>query len=187
MGVLEVAVLVGLQGSGKSTFYRRVLAATHAHVSKDDFPNARRRQERQLRLIHEALDEGRDVAVDNTNPSAQEWRPLIGAAREHGARVIAYWFPPDLPGSLERNAVREGRARVPEVGVFATLKRLRRPLLADGFDALFTVRLDGCGGFEVRRDAERPSAAGHGPAPAPTAWVTRAATAIDTADGSGER
>ncbi|GIH80813.1 ATP-binding protein [Planobispora longispora] len=158
MGVLEVAVLIGLQGSGKSTFYHRVLAATHVHVSKDDFPRARRRQERQLRLIHEALDEGLDVAVDNTNPSAEEWRPLIEAARGHGARVIAYWFPPDVPGSLERNAARQGRARVPEVGVFATLGRLCRPLLADGFDVLFSVGFDGRGGFAVRREAERPSA-----------------------------
>ncbi|GAA3447736.1 ATP-binding protein [Planomonospora venezuelensis] len=154
----EVAVLVGLQGSGKTTFYRRVLAATHVHVSKDDFRNARRRQDRQLRLVHEALEEGRDVAVDNTNPSPGEWRPLVEAAGRHGALVVCYWFPPDVAGSLERNAAREGRARVPEVGVFATLGRLRRPLLADGFDALLSVRFDGRGGFTVRKDAERPSA-----------------------------
>ncbi|MBG0831135.1 ATP-binding protein [Planomonospora sp. ID67723] len=154
----EVAVLVGLQGSGKTTFYRQVLAATHVHVSKDNFRNARRRQLHQLRLIDEALEGGLDVAVDNTNPSPEEWLPLIEAARRHRARADCYWFPPDVTGSLERNAAREGRARVPEVGVFATLKRLRRPLLADGFDALFSVRFDGRGGFEVRREAERPSA-----------------------------
>jgi predicted kinase len=152
-----VAVLVGLQGSGKTTFYRQVLAATHAHVSKDNFRNARRRQLRQLQLIDEALEEGRDVVVDNTNPSPEEWRPLIEAARQHGARVACYWFPPDVTGSLERNAVREGKARVPEVGVYATLGRLRRPLLADGFDALFVVGFDGRGGFEVRLEARRPS------------------------------
>ncbi|MFC4057043.1 AAA family ATPase [Planomonospora corallina] len=146
----EVVILIGLQGSGKTTFYGQALAATHAHVSKDLFPRARRRQERQLRLIREALEQGRDVAVDNTNPSPEEWLPLIEVAREHGARVIGYWFPPDLAGSLERNAARPGRARVPEVGLYATLKRLRRPRPADGFDELFTVRFDGHGGFAVR-------------------------------------
>ncbi|MEV4368202.1 AAA family ATPase [Nonomuraea sp. NPDC049637] len=147
----EVAILIGLQASGKSTFYRRCLATTHAHVSKDDFPNARRRQHRQLRLIREALEEDRNVAVDNTNASPEEWQPLIVAGREHGARVAAYWFPPNVKASLQRNAERTGRARVPEVGVFATLRRLRRPRAADGFDAVYAVEFDGRGGFLVRR------------------------------------
>ncbi|GIH93420.1 AAA family ATPase [Planobispora siamensis] len=150
----EVAILVGLQGSGKTTFYRRVLAGTHVHVSKDDFPDARRPQLRQLGLIRAALEEGRDVAVDNTNPSAEEWRPLVELAGEYGARVTGYWFPPDVPVCLERNAARQGRARVPEVGVFATLKRLRRPHLTDGFDAIFVVRTAGGGAFEVRPGGE---------------------------------
>ncbi|WP_327580759.1 ATP-binding protein [Nonomuraea sp. NBC_00507] len=148
----EVAVLIGLQASGKSAFYRRCLASTHAHVTKDDFPNARHRQRRQLRLIREALEEDRKVAVDNTNPSPEEWRPLIVAGREHGARVVAYWFPPNLKGSLQRNAERLGRARVPEVGVFSTFRRLRRPRVADGFDEVSVVEFDGRGGFLVRRE-----------------------------------
>ncbi|WP_221890980.1 ATP-binding protein [Microbispora sp. KK1-11] len=146
----EVAVLVGLQASGKTTFYRQRLAATHAHVSKDNWPNARHRQRRQLRVIAETLEEGRNVAVDNTNPSPEEWGPLIVAAKEHGARVVAYWFPPDLTTSLDRNARRPGRARVPEVGIHTTVKRLRRPRPSDGFDAVHTVTFDDQGGFAVR-------------------------------------
>lgn len=156
----EVAVLVGLQGSGKSTFYRRCLAGTHDHVSKDNWPNARHRQRRQLRVIAEALTEGRNVAVDNTNPSPEEWSPLIVAAREHGARVVAYWFPPDLAASLARNALRPGRARVPEVGVHTTVKRLCRPRLSDGFDAVYTVTFDGRGGFTVRAQETPPDEVG---------------------------
>jgi predicted kinase len=147
----EVAILIGLQGSGKTTFYRQVLAATHVHVSKDNFPKARQRQQRQLRMVRDALSEGRDVAVDNTNPSAEEWRPLIDVARANGARAVAYWFPPDLADSLERNAVRAGKSRVPEVGIYATLKRLRRPQLTDRFDEIFVVGFDGDGGFTIER------------------------------------
>jgi predicted kinase len=146
----EVVILVGLQASGKTTFYHQMLAATHEHVTKDAFPNARRPQTRQMRMIEAALDAGRDVAVDNTNPSHEEWQPIIAAARAHGARVVGYWFPPDLAVSQVRNAVRTGKTRVPDVGLYATLKRLRRPGAADGFDALFAVRADGRGGFDVR-------------------------------------
>jgi predicted kinase len=147
---VEVAIMIGLQASGKTTFCRQVLAADHVVVSKDAFPHARNRQRRQMRLIGEALGEGRSVAVDNTNPSPDEWRPLIDAARAYGAAAVGYWFPPDLTATWERNAIREGRARVPEVGLFATLKRLRPPTRADGFDRLYQVSFDGAGGFDIR-------------------------------------
>jgi predicted kinase len=147
---VELAIMIGLQASGKSTFCRQVLARDHVLVSKDAFPNARNRQRRQMRLVHEALTEGDSVAVDNTNPSPQEWQPLIAAARAHDAAAVGFWFPPELTENMERNAIREGRARVPDVGLYATLKRLRRPTLADGFDRLYAVSFDGEGGFNVR-------------------------------------
>ncbi|MER7110024.1 ATP-binding protein [Streptomyces sp. NPDC000229] len=147
---LEIAVLVGLQAAGKSTFYERYLAGSHVRVSKDLFPRAaRNKQQRQMRLVEAALSAGRPVAVDNTNPSPEEWRPLVAAGRAHGATVTAYWFPPDTAGSLRRNAAREGRDRVPDVGIHATHGRLRKPSLSDGFDSVLEVRLDGHGGFAV--------------------------------------
>ncbi|MEU7413218.1 ATP-binding protein [Streptomyces sp. NPDC042638] len=150
-GPTDLAVLVGLQASGKSTFCARCLSDRYELVSKDRFPRgARNKQDRQMRLVEGCLAAGRPVAVDNTNPSPEEWRPLVAAAKAHGATVTAYWFPPDVAGSLRRNARREGRDRVPDAGVLATLKRLRRPSVADGFDAVHEVRFDGMGGFEVR-------------------------------------
>ncbi len=138
-----LAVLVGLQASGKSTFVRCRLPGSFVVVSKDAWPNARRRQQRQMRLVKEALAAGRDVVVDNTNPGPDEWAPLAEAGRAYGAEVTAYWFCPDLAGSLERNARRAGSARVPDVGVYATAQRLCRPTVADGFDRVYEVRFDG--------------------------------------------
>ena len=149
-GVPVAIVLVGLQASGKTTFCRDVLGERHVRVSKDHFPNAGNRQQRQLRLVREALAAGRDVVTGSTNPSPAEWEPLIETARNSGAGVVAYWFPPGLAGSLARNAVaRARRARVPEIGVMSTVSRLRQPGTADGFDGVLTVHSDGSGGFEV--------------------------------------
>ncbi|GGQ07587.1 AAA family ATPase [Streptomyces roseolilacinus] len=167
-GVPDVAVLVGLQASGKSTFYRQCLADRYDLVSKDLFPRgARNKQRRQMALVEEALAAGRPVAVDNTNPSPEEWGPLLAAARAHGATATAYWFPPDVAAALRRNAARRGRERVPEVGLRATFGRLRGPSRSDGFDAVLEVRFDGRGGFAVRPapGEEAPAARRHPPGP----------------------
>ncbi|MEV4004761.1 ATP-binding protein [Actinomadura sp. NPDC049753] len=151
----DLAILIGLQASGKTTFYRQCLSATHVHVSKDLFPrSARRKQARQLRLIAEALESGRSVAVDNTNPSPEEWEPLIALGRRHDARVTAYWFPPDVAASRDRNAARPPELQVPDVGIHATLQRLRCPSPRDGFDEVRIVGHGGDGGFVVTRPEE---------------------------------
>ncbi|MFI0087922.1 AAA family ATPase [Streptomyces bobili] len=155
---VDVAVLVGLQASGKSTFYAQRLFGRYALVSKDLFPRgAKNKQRRQMSLVEDHLTAGRSVAVDNTNPSPQEWGPLVEAAHARGATVTAYWFPPDVAGSLRRNAAREGRARVPDIGVLATLKRLREPSPADGFDAVREVspRTYGFGGGGASRGRDQ--------------------------------
>ena len=33
---MELVLFVGLQGAGKTSFYRRAFAETHAHVSRDN-------------------------------------------------------------------------------------------------------------------------------------------------------
>ncbi|HWG86004.1 MAG TPA: AAA family ATPase, partial [Deinococcales bacterium] len=96
----EVVILVGLQAAGKSSFYRSRFALTHAHVSKDAFPNSRDKDGRQQELVRAALASGRSVVVDNTNPAASDRAPLVAIARAHGARVVVYFFPPDPGESL---------------------------------------------------------------------------------------
>lgn len=137
--MLEVVVLVGLQASGKSTFARDRFAASHAIVSKDAFPSARNKARRQAREIDAALSSSRSVVVDNTNPRIEDRAPVVAAARAAGARAIAYVLEATLDECLERNAKREGRARVPDVGLRATAKSLARPTRAEGFDEVWTV------------------------------------------------
>jgi predicted kinase len=55
----ELVLLIGLQGSGKSSFCSAHLADTHTLVSKDRLRNNRNRERRQRQLIEEALGAGR--------------------------------------------------------------------------------------------------------------------------------
>ena len=136
---LELIVFVGVQGAGKSTYYRAHLAATHVHVSKDLMPNARNRDAKQAELIAQALAAGRSVVVDNTNPTPVVRAPLIALGKALGARVVAYFFETPVKEAAARNRLREGKARVPDVALFVTAKKLVPPSIAEGFDEVRVI------------------------------------------------
>ncbi len=161
---MQLAILIGLQGAGKSTFYRQRLADTHVHVSKDLMPNNRRPERRQNQLVEAALRDGRSVAVDNTNPTLASRATLIALGHANGAEIVGYYFEPALKECLERNRARLDRERVPDIAIFATRKALVAPTYAEGFDHLYRVRALPGGEFSVEPvPAPSPSSS---PAPA---------------------
>lgn len=138
---VELVILCGLQASGKSTF-RRHRFPEHVVVSKDRMRNNRRKDRRQQQLVTEALAEGRPVVVDNTNPRREDRAPLISLAHTFGARVIGFYLDVDFGVCLARNALRQGRDAVPEIGLIDVARRLQVPALDEGFDELYVVRAD---------------------------------------------
>jgi predicted kinase len=138
--VQELVVMVGLQGAGKSTWVARHLAGTHVVVSKDHWPNARRREDRQRRVVAALLAEGASVVVDNTDPSPVERAPLVELAAAAGVPVRAVFLDVQLEVCRQRNEARAGRARVPDVGLFSTAARLVPPSTAEGFTTVEVVR-----------------------------------------------
>ena len=144
-----MVVFVGLQASGKSPFFRERFAESPQHVSKDLFPNNRNKNRRQEHLLRAALSAGRCVVVDNTNPTLEDRRVLIGLGGEYGARIVGYFFDASVRECIRRNEMREGKARVPNVAIYATAKKLVAPSIEEGFDGLLRVRLNDSA-FEVR-------------------------------------
>jgi predicted kinase len=136
----ELIVFSGLQAAGKTSFYRERFAS-YAHVSKDAWPNARNKERRQRRLVEEYLRAGRSVVVDNTNPTPAVRAPLIAIARAVGVGVASYAFVVTVADAVQRDAGREGRARVGEVGIYSVAKLLVPPVEEEGFDRRFEVRL----------------------------------------------
>ncbi len=152
-GPPEMVILVGLPGAGKTTFVSQRFADRHVHVSKDRLPRGQRDDRQQAQLIAAWLSCGRSIVVDNTNASRADRARLIALGRAHGARVVGYAFDCTPDACLARNAGREGKARVPNVAIFATAKRLVHPTRDEGFDDLFTVRPLPALAFEITPDA----------------------------------
>jgi len=146
---MDLVIFVGLQASGKSTFFREHFAASHEHVSKDLFRNNKNPNRRQAQLIVDALRTGRSVVVDNTNPTLEDRRVLIGLGGEYGARIVGYFFDAGVRECIRGNEIREGKAWVPDVAIYATAKKLVAPSIEEGFDELLCVQLNGSA-FEVR-------------------------------------
>src|SRR5262245_35708054 len=85
---VELVIFMGLQGAGKSTFYRERFATTHAHVSLDRLRNSTSRpRHRQSELVAQALAAGQSVVVDNTSPGPADRAPLIALGRDYGAAI----------------------------------------------------------------------------------------------------
>ena len=149
-GAMEVVILIGLQASGKTSFCRDRFSGSHDVISKDRFRNARNPQKRQMRMLEEALQRERSVVIDNTNATREDRAAIIAAAKAAQASVVGYYFESRVEESVRRNRSRKGSARVPDVAIYSTIKRLEKPRTDEGFDRLHFVRLTEGGTFEVQ-------------------------------------
>lgn len=142
---MELVLFIGIQATGKSSFYKERFFRTHVRVNYDML-KTRHREE----LVFDACIRGQTkLVVDNTNLTRQERARYIAPAKEAGFTVVGYFFQSRVADALRRNSQRSGSERVPDKGVLGASGRLELPSLAEGFDQLFFVRLDEQSGFAV--------------------------------------
>lgn len=142
---MQLVLFVGVQASGKSTFYRERFAETHLRLSLDML----RTRHRESILLAACLEAKQPVVIDNTNPSRIERARYLVPAKRARFEVVGYYFRSVFAEAAARNANRPPSARVPEEGLLGTLGRLERPKREEGFDRLHYVRADGAGRFLV--------------------------------------
>jgi predicted kinase len=142
---MEMVLFIGIQATGKSSFFRDRFFRTHVRVNLDML-KTRHREE----LLIKACIEGKTrCVVENTNVTREERARYIVPARNSGFRIIGYFFESRVADALERNRARPEIDRVPDVGIFSASKRLELPSRAEGFDELYFVRLNGPDAFSV--------------------------------------
>jgi hypothetical protein len=150
---MEMVLFIGIQATGKSSFYLERFFRTHVRVNLDMLKTHHRED-----LLVKACLEGRTpFVVDKMNLTRADRAAYIAPAKKAGFRICGYSFDSSLAGALQRNARRDADDRVPENGLTGASKRLEPPSYSEGFDQLFCVRMDGQGGFAVEEFKTAPT------------------------------
>lgn len=135
---MEAVIFIGIQASGKSTFYREHFLDTHIRINLDMLKT----RHREKLIFQACLEAKQNCLIDNTNPTLAERQRYIPAAKKHNFTIIAYYFPPDLSACKRRNELRSNEQKIPVVGIISTYKKLEKPNYQEGFDRIYTVKID---------------------------------------------
>ncbi|HYP50705.1 MAG TPA: AAA family ATPase [Pyrinomonadaceae bacterium] len=142
---MEAVIFIGVQGAGKSTFFKQRFVDTHIRINGDMLRTKRREQI----LIEACLRAKQSFVVDKTNGTREQRAGYISVAKSNHFRVVGYYFRSNFAGALKRNDSREGKAKIPEKGLRHFLKRLEKPVYAEGFNRLFYVWINDANEFVI--------------------------------------
>ena len=142
---MEAVIFIGIQASGKTSFYKERFFGTHMRISLDMLKT----RHRERKMIEACLEAKQSFVVDNTNPGPEDRRRYIEPVRAAGFRVVGYCFQSRIEDCKSRNRQRPAGQVVPLPGLLGTYKKMIFPHLAEGFDQLWYVRIDGEGKFAV--------------------------------------
>jgi len=147
---MEAVIFIGIQGTGKSSFYHERFFQTHVRINSDMLKT----QNRLRVLLNACLEARQSFVLDNTNVTREVRAQFIAQSRAAGFRVVGYYFRSDITSALARNSERVNAARIPDRGVLGTYKKLEIPQRSEGFDALYYVQIDPTGEFQVEEWAD---------------------------------
>jgi predicted kinase len=134
---MEAVLFVGMQASGKSTFYRERFYTTHLRINLDML----RTRHREKRFVDLCLETRLRFVVDNTNPTRADRQRYLEPARPAGFKVVGYYFQSCIEDCLRRNEQRPPAERIPVAGLLRVQRCLELPALEEGFDELHYVKI----------------------------------------------
>eukprot|EP00727_Mastigamoeba_balamuthi_P009307 m51a1_g5 putative dna 3 phosphatase (656) ;mRNA; r:16590-19825 len=130
----ELIVMVGFPASGKSTLAARYLVPHgYVRVNRDTLKT----KEKCIKAAEEALDRGKSVVIDNTNPARDTRAVYVGMAKARGVPVRCFWMQADEKLAQHLNYFREAMFK----------KDFEAPTVAEGFREVkkinFVAKFDG--------------------------------------------
>ncbi len=142
---MQAIIFVGIQASGKSSFYKECFFNTHIRINLDMLKTRHREQV----LLQACIEAKQPFVMDNTHPTCADRAGVIQAAQAAGFAITGYYFQSKVKEAIIRNAARPPKERIPEKGILGTYNKLEIPRLDEGFDHLFYVQIQEGGSFVV--------------------------------------
>ena len=147
---MQAVIFVGIQATGKSSFYQERFFRTHVRINLDML-KTRHREDVLLRACIEAK---QPFVVDNTNTTVEGRAKYIRLAKAAGFRIVGYYFQSRIDDAIRRNENRPEAERIPAKGIWGAYRRLQVPSFDEGFDALYSVQIQEPQDFVVREWSE---------------------------------
>lgn len=147
-------MLIGIPGSGKSTWAEKVAAEMPKpvhYISTDEIRETEFGDVADMshnaavfaimkNRLRAALSKGESVILDATLVRKGERLPYIKVAKSYGANVTAYYLKSDLATALRRNEMRK-RTVPPEI-LQKRYALLEEPTKTEGFDRVVVVEAE---------------------------------------------
>lgn len=154
MNSMECVIFIGIQGAGKSTFYKENFFKTHIRINIDMLKT----RNREKILIEACIEAKQSFVIDNTNPDSDSRINYIKIAKNAGFKIISYYFDIEYKTALDRNNKRTGKEKIPEIALISTSKKIQIPIYAEGFDDIYTVFINDENRTEIKKEVKSDEA-----------------------------
>lgn len=134
---MEAVLFIGIQATGKSTFYKQHFFNSHVRLSLD-LLNTRNKLNHFLQTC---LSTQSKFVIDNTNPEIKDRLTFIEIAKQKKYKVVGYYFSSSIEEAIKRNNKRKGKAKIPNIGIKGCYSKLQIPTYSEGYDMLYYVSI----------------------------------------------
>lgn len=147
----KLILMMGIPGSGKSTWLKTHKSDTDIIVSRDEIRFELLKDEEEYfshedevweTFIHTIifhLQHGRTVYADATHLNQASRAKVLQEVAMYAEEIQCIWLNTLLETALSRNALREGRALVPTKVIRNMYRNMQDPQLSEGFDKIIII------------------------------------------------
>jgi bifunctional polynucleotide phosphatase/kinase len=129
---LELVIMVGYPGSGKSTIAESFLDHGYEVIDGD----VHKVEKKRMKLIAEALERKQSVVFDATNMTKDKRSMYIDIAKKHSVSVRCIYISTSMEKSMELNLKRPAEKQVPKIAYYKLRKTFEEPSESEGCEIL---------------------------------------------------